>query len=70
VPIERLQGFYRKYYQPDNAVLVVAGKIDPEKTLEIINEKFGKIPKPERKLYNTYTPYSPASRAVSSTKPS
>lgn len=55
VPIERLQGFYRKYYQPDNAVLVVAGKIDPEKTLEIINEKFGKIPKPERKLYNTYT---------------
>jgi len=55
VPIERLQGFYRKYYQPDNAVLVVAGKIDPEKTLELINEKFGKIPKPERKLYSTYT---------------
>ncbi len=55
VPIERLQGFYRKYYQPDNAVLVVAGKIDPEKTLTLINEKFGKIPKPERKLYNTYT---------------
>jgi len=45
----------RVYYQPDNAVLVVAGKIDPEKTLEIINDKFGKIPKPERKLYNTYT---------------
>ena len=26
VPIERLQAFYRKYYQPDNAMLVVAGK--------------------------------------------
>jgi zinc protease len=26
VPIERLQAFYRRYYQPDNAVLVVAGK--------------------------------------------
>ena len=25
VPIDRLQAFYRKYYQPDNAVLVVAG---------------------------------------------
>jgi zinc protease len=55
VPIERLQGFYRKYYQPDNAVLVVAGKIQEEKTLELIKEKFGKIPRPERKLYPTYT---------------
>ncbi len=55
VPIERLQGFYRKYYQPDNAVLVVAGKIDPEKTLALVNEKFGKIPRPERQLYATYT---------------
>src|SRR3970282_82115 len=25
VPIERLQGFYRRFYQPDNALLVVAG---------------------------------------------
>jgi zinc protease len=55
VPIERLQGFYRKYYQPDNAVLVVAGKIDEAKTLQIINEKFGAIPRPERVLYETYT---------------
>ena len=28
VPIDRLQAFYRKYYQPDNAILVVAGKFD------------------------------------------
>ena len=28
VPIENLQAFYKKYYQPDNAVLTVAGKID------------------------------------------
>ncbi|MFN7328107.1 MAG: M16 family metallopeptidase, partial [Bacteroidota bacterium] len=27
VPIERLQAFYRKHYQPDNAVLMIAGKI-------------------------------------------
>ena len=33
VPIERLQAFYRNYYQPDNAVLVVAGKFDEAKTL-------------------------------------
>ncbi|PPK88513.1 zinc protease [Neolewinella xylanilytica] len=55
VPIERLQGFYKKYYQPDNAVLVVAGKFDPERTLELVEEKFGSIPRPDRELYETYT---------------
>lgn len=55
VPIERLQAFYRKYYQPDNAVLTVAGKIDPQETLMLIKNYFGKIPRPERKLYKTYT---------------
>ena len=33
VPIDRLQAFYRKYYQPDNAILVVAGKFDVPKVL-------------------------------------
>ena len=28
VPIDRLAAFYRKYYQPDNAVLAIAGQID------------------------------------------
>lgn len=55
VPIERLRAFYRKYYQPDNAVLLVAGKIDEQHTLELVNEYFGKIPKPDRVLYPTYT---------------
>ena len=52
VPIERLQAFYRKYYQPDNAILVVAGKFDPDKTLRLIEQKFGSIPKPVRSLQN------------------
>lgn len=55
VPIENLQAFYRKYYQPDNAVLVVAGKIDERKTLAYIVEFFGRIPKPERTLTPTFT---------------
>ena len=29
VNIERLQAFYRTYYQPDNATLIVAGRFDP-----------------------------------------
>jgi len=55
VPIERLQAFYRNYYQPDNAILIVAGKFDPDKTLALIKGTFGAIPKPARKLIPTYT---------------
>ncbi|MFZ1750789.1 MAG: pitrilysin family protein, partial [Saprospiraceae bacterium] len=55
VPIERLQAFYRKYYQPDNAILTVTGKFDPEKTLALISQYYGPIPRPERKLELTYT---------------
>jgi zinc protease len=55
VPIDRLQAFYKKYYQPDNAVLLVAGKFDEAKTLEIIKQKFGVIPKPTRTLPPNYT---------------
>ena len=55
VPIENLKAFYQKYYQPDNAILTVSGKIDEGKTLAIIQEKFGKIPKPMRKLPVSYT---------------
>ncbi|MFO0984595.1 MAG: pitrilysin family protein [Planctomycetota bacterium] len=55
VPVERLQTFYRKYYQPDNAVLVVAGRFDEAATLERIVHVFGKIPRPARQLDRTYT---------------
>jgi zinc protease len=55
VPIERLQAFYRTYYQPDNAILLVAGKIDESKTLSLIAQKFGAIPKPARSLPKFYT---------------
>jgi zinc protease len=50
VKIENLQAFYRTYYQPDNAVLLVAGKFDPAQTLSWITKSFGKIPKPKRVL--------------------
>lgn len=55
VPIDNLQAFYKKYYQPDNAVLTVAGKIDEAKTLAMINDYFGKIAKPARVLPKSYT---------------
>ena len=55
VNIERLQAFYRHYYQPDNATLIVAGRFDPAKTLAWVAEAFGPIPKPTRVLQPTYT---------------
>lgn len=55
VPIERLQAFYHEYYQPDNAVLTVAGHVDEANTLALIAKYFGVIPKPTRILPKTYT---------------
>ncbi|MGA2131095.1 MAG: pitrilysin family protein [Bryobacteraceae bacterium] len=55
VPIDQLQAFYHKYYQPDDAVLMVAGKVDEAKVIALVNEYFGKIPRPTRKLNPTHT---------------
>lgn len=55
VPIERLQAFYHTFYQPDNAMLLVAGRIDEGKTLALVNNTFGRIPAPARTLQKIYT---------------
>ena len=55
VTAERLADFYRKYYRPDNAVLIVAGRVDPSNTLAMIAETLGMIPRPEVALAPTYT---------------
>ena len=55
VPVENLRAFYKKFYQPDNVVLVVAGRFEEKKALELVQKYFGAIPRPERKLQMTYT---------------
>ena len=71
VPIDNLKAFYQKYYQPDNAVLLVAGKFDPAKTLALIKQDFGPIPKPTRVLAPTYTtePTQDGERSVTLRRP-
>jgi zinc protease len=66
VPIDRLAAFYHKYYQPDNAVITIAGQIDPSKTLAEVASTLGVIPRPARKLDQTYTqePVQDGERAV------
>ena len=55
VPIENLRDFYRKYYQPDNVVLIVAGKFDEGKVLGYVQKHFGVIPRPARSLNRGWT---------------
>jgi zinc protease len=55
VKIENLQAFYRRYYQPDNAVLLIAGQFDEPSALQLINSVFGKIPKSKRELPMLWT---------------
>jgi zinc protease len=55
VPIGKLQAFYRTWYQPDNAVLLVAGHFDEARALERVAQHFGAIAKPTRTLPTFYT---------------
>lgn len=55
VDIDALRAFYRTYYQPDNAVLVIAGAFDVDQTLGWIAASFGAIPRPTRTLPRLYT---------------
>ena len=66
-PVDRIRAFYRRYYQPDNAVLMVAGDVTTERALELVAAKFGAIPRPERTLTSPYTsePTQDGERTVS-----
>jgi zinc protease len=55
VPIENLQAFYKKFYQPDNAILLVAGKMDEMATLKMIDKYFTPVAKPTRVLPTTWS---------------
>jgi zinc protease len=55
VPIHKLAAFYQKYYQPDDALLTIAGKFDEAQTLAQVAKLFGPIPRPTRTFEQTYT---------------
>lgn len=42
---DMIHDYFKKYYAPNNAVIVIAGDIDKNKVFDVINEKFGKIAK-------------------------
>ncbi len=55
VDIATLQAFYHRYYRPDNAVLIVSGKFDVEKTLLGIQRTLGAVVRPTQPIPQTYT---------------
>lgn len=55
VKADRLREFYKKYYRPDNATIIIGGKFDEKKALQYIETQFSVIPKPTRVLEPTYT---------------
>jgi zinc protease len=59
VPIQKLQDFYHKHYQPENTMLTLAGKFQPKTALEAIVKYFGAIPRSDFKSDNTYTEEPP-----------
>ena len=55
VDISRLQAFYKRHYQPDNATLIISGKFDAAKALVWVQQAFAAVPKPTRVLPPLYT---------------
>lgn len=55
VKTPQLRRFYEKYYQPDNATLVIAGKFDEAKALKYVEDYFSVIAKPKRVLDEIFT---------------
>jgi zinc protease len=38
-------GFYRRFYAPNNAIVVVAGDVEPQAALDLAKETYGKLPR-------------------------
>jgi zinc protease len=55
VPATSLKRFYKKYYRPDNAVLLIAGKFEAPAALDLVNKSFGVLGNPPAPIEPTYT---------------
>ncbi len=55
VPVPRLRSFYKKFYRPDNVMVIVAGKFDPQTALDSIGKHFGSLKRPDVPIDDTYT---------------
>ena len=47
--LEDVAAFFRTYYTPDNAVLTIAGDVDPAEARQLVERHFGEIPRGTRR---------------------
>ncbi|THD69559.1 insulinase family protein [Robertkochia marina] len=64
--LEEFQAYFKKYYVPNNAVLVVAGDIEVEETKKMIQDYFGPIPSGEPVVRN-FPEEAPISQTIRAT---
>ena len=43
--LQDVKPFFDRFYRPDNAILAIAGNIDPDEALGMVTENFGSIPR-------------------------
>jgi len=55
VPVVKLREFYRKFYRPDNVMVIVAGNFETDHALATVQNAFGPIPSPNKPINETYT---------------
>jgi zinc protease len=55
VPVVKLRQFYRKYYRPDNVMVIIAGNFEVDHALKSVNDAFGSLPVPNTPIDETYT---------------
>lgn len=46
--IEDVRAFYRTYYVPANATMVISGDFEPQQAIDLVNRYFGRVPKADK----------------------
>jgi zinc protease len=55
VPTARLRQFYKEFYHPNNATLVLVGDFETQAALDLVEKKFGSIPSSKKPIPPMYT---------------
>lgn len=62
-----LRAFYKKWYAPNNAILIIAGDVDPVKALQLVQDTFDSIPARTLPARQAVAPVPPPARTLSLT---
>lgn len=66
--VEQVRDYYRRFYSPENATLVIVGDFQTKPTLAAVEEIFGKVPSVETTA-NTRIGIRPAARSQNNQQP-